>query len=80
MKIVHPYDDNNVIAGQSTIGYELHEQVSGLDAVVVPVSGGGMASGIALATKAVNPKCKVILVQPDGKMLDQCLKVTSESG
>ena len=45
-----------------------------LDAVVVPISGGGMASGIALATKAVNPACKIILVEPEGKMLSQCLK------
>ena len=45
-----------------------------LDAIVVPISGGGMASGIALATKAVNPACKIILVEPEGKMLGQCLK------
>ena len=64
-KIVHPYDDVNVIAGQSTIALELHEQVAGLDAIVVPVSGGGMSSGIALATKAMNPSCKVILTAPE---------------
>lgn len=74
-KIVHPYDDLNVIAGQSTIAYELHDQIADLDAIVVPVSGGGMASGIALATKAMNPECKVILVQPEGKMLEKCLQV-----
>ena len=62
---MHPYDDVNVIAGQGTIALELHEQVLGLDAVVVPVSGGGMSSGIALATKEVNPSCKVILTTPE---------------
>ena len=45
-----------------------------LDAIVVPISGGGMASGIALATAAVNPSCKIILVEPEGKMLGECLK------
>ena len=64
-QIVHPYDDVNVIAGQSTIALELHEQVAGLDAIVVPVSGGGMSSGIALATKAMNPACKIILTAPE---------------
>jgi len=72
-QIVHPYDDVNVIAGQSTIALELHEQVAGLDAIVVPVSGGGMSSGIALATKAMNPACKIILTAPQGKMLGECL-------
>ena len=64
-EIVHPYDDIRVIAGQSTIGLELHEQVIGLDAIVVPISGGGMSSGIALATKAINPSCNVILAAPE---------------
>ena len=45
-----------------------------LDAIVVPISGGGIASGIPLATKAVNPACKIILAEPEGKMLGQCLK------
>ena len=40
-------------------------QVAGLDAVVVPVSGGGMSAGIALATKAINPSCKIILTAPE---------------
>ena len=62
---MHPYDDVNVIAGQSTIALELHEQVAELDAIVVPVSGGGMSSGIALATKAMNPSCKIILTAPE---------------
>ena len=51
-----------------------------LDAIVVPISGGGMASGIALATKAVNPSCKIILVEPEGKMLGKCLKAGNTTG
>lgn len=75
-KVIHPYDNYDVIAGQATIGLELHEQVDeALDAVLVPVSGGGMTSGVALATKykAKNPNCKVIPVEPEGKCLEDSL-------
>lgn len=63
--LVHPYDDPAVIAGQATVALELHEQVPGLDQVVVPVSGGGLISGIALATVAVSPTTEVIGVEPE---------------
>jgi threonine dehydratase len=57
---VPPFDDPAVIAGQGTIGLELMEDLPELDAVVVPLSGGGLAGGIALAAKAINPSIRVI--------------------
>lgn len=60
---VHPFDDPRVIAGQGTIGLELVAQVPGLDAVLVPVGGGGLVSGVALAVKAQRPAVEVIGVQ-----------------
>ncbi len=63
---VHPYDDEKVIAGQGTIGLELLDQIPDLDAVVVPIGGGGLISGIAFAIKQLNPDCKVYGVQAAG--------------
>lgn len=63
---VHPFDDENVIAGQGTIGLELLDQVPDMDAVVVPVGGGGLISGVAFALKSLNPKIKVYGVQAAG--------------
>jgi threonine dehydratase len=60
---VHPFDDPQVIAGQGTIGMELLEQEPELDAVVVPVGGGGLVSGIAVALKERNPNIEVIGVE-----------------
>jgi len=60
---VHPFDDPRVIAGQGTLGLELLEQVADLDAVVVPVGGGGLVSGVGLAIKARRPSVRVIGVQ-----------------
>jgi threonine dehydratase len=59
---VHPFDDPHVIAGQGTIGLELLEQVRMLDTVVVPLSGGGLMSGIALALKREEPLMRVVAV------------------
>jgi threonine dehydratase len=61
--LVHPFEDEQVIAGQGTIGLELLEQVPELETVVIPVGGGGLASGISLALKAVRPETRVIGVQ-----------------
>jgi len=63
---IHPFDDEDVIAGQGTIGLEILEQVSNLDAVIVPVGGGGLISGIAFVVKKLNPNCKVYGVQASG--------------
>ena len=56
---IHPFDDEDVIAGQGTIALELAEQLPDLDAVIVPVGGGGLISGIAYTIKTINPKVKV---------------------
>ena len=62
---VHPFDDRRVIAGQGTIGLELAAQVPDLDAALVPVGGGGLAAGLALALKTRRPGAEVIGVQAD---------------
>ena len=63
---IHPFDDENVIAGQGTIGLELLEQLPDVDAVVVPIGGGGLISGIAFAIKSLSPNVKVYGVQAAG--------------
>jgi threonine dehydratase len=63
MEFVHPFDDADVIAGQSGVGVELADQVPDLRKVVVPVGGGGLASGIAIAVKSARPEIEVVGVQ-----------------
>jgi threonine dehydratase len=63
MTFIHPFDDPAVMAGQGTIGLELLEQVPGLEAVVVPIGGGGLIGGVACAIKESNPKIRVVGVQ-----------------
>ena len=63
--LVHAFEDPYVIAGQGTIGLELAEQVSDLETVVVPIGGGGLAAGIALAMKTLRPDVKIVGVQAD---------------
>ena len=63
---IHPFDDENVIAGQGTIGLEILDQLPDVDAVVVPVGGGGLISGIAFAIKTLRPEVKVYGVQAEG--------------
>jgi threonine dehydratase len=60
---VHPYEDESVIAGQGTIGLELAEQVPQAATVLVPVGGGGLAAGIALALRAVKPDVRIVGVE-----------------
>jgi threonine dehydratase len=62
---VHPYEDPYIIAGQGTIGLELHEKLPDLDSVVIPIGGGGLISGISTALKALNPKIRIIGVQSE---------------
>jgi threonine dehydratase len=61
---VHPYEDARVQAGQGTLALELLEQAGPLDAVLVPIGGGGLISGVATAVKALSPGTRVIGVQP----------------
>lgn len=62
---VPPYDDLRVIAGQGTVGLELVEQVPDVDVVLVPVSGGGLISGVSTALKALRPGVRVVGVEPE---------------
>ncbi|KAL4452087.1 hypothetical protein ABPG75_007749 [Micractinium tetrahymenae] len=64
---VPPYNHPAVIAGQGTIALEFLEQAPGLEAIIVPVSGGGMISGIAVAAKALKPGIKMIAAEPTGR-------------
>ena len=63
---VHPFDDENVIAGQGTIGLEIINDRDDIDAVIVPIGGGGLISGVACAIKSMNPRIKVYGVQASG--------------
>jgi threonine dehydratase len=64
--LVHPYDDLSVMAGQATVGVELLEQVPDLELLLVPVSGGGLLSGIAVAAHTLRPQLRVVGVEPEG--------------
>jgi threonine dehydratase len=76
LAFVHPYDDPEVIAGQGTIGMEILRQHPGtIDAIFVPVGGGGLISGIAAYVKKVNPKIRIVGVEPvDADAMAQSLK------
>lgn len=63
---VHPFDDENVIAGQGTIGLEILSDLEDIDAVIVPIGGGGLIAGIAFAIKSLRPSVKVYGVQAAG--------------
>lgn len=63
---VHPFDDENVIAGQGTIGLEIVNALDDLDAVIVPIGGGGLISGVAFAIKSIRPSIKIYGVQSAG--------------
>ena len=63
MNFCHPYDDPFVVAGQATLGLELIEDLSDLSLVIIPLGGGGLTGGVAMALKTFNPKIRVIGVQ-----------------
>jgi len=67
---VHPFEDPAIIAGQGTIGLELVDQVESLDTVLIPIGGGGLSSGIALALRAVKPSVRIVGVQAAGTLPD----------
>jgi threonine dehydratase len=65
LTLLHAFNDPTIIAGQGTIGLELYEQNPHLDAIIVPVGGGGLIAGIALVLKVLNPHIRIIGVQAD---------------
>src|SRR4029079_1756087 len=65
MKLVPPYDSGDVITGQGTIAVELSQQLANATAVFVPVGGGGLISGIAMALKQLKPSISIIGVEPE---------------
>ncbi|KAL7165341.1 hypothetical protein ACSBR2_041103 [Camellia fascicularis] len=64
--LVHPYNDGRIISGQGTISLELLEQAPQIDTIIVPISGGGLISGVALAAKSINPAIRVLAAEPKG--------------
>ena len=77
LTFIHPFDDPAIIAGQGTVGLELVDQVPDLDAVLVPVGGGGLISGIAVAIKALRPAVRIIGVEAEGI---PCMKAALAAG
>ncbi len=66
LHFLHPFDDDDVIAGHASLGLEILEDVPDVDLVVVPVGGGGLISGVALGIKATRPAVRIVGVQPEG--------------
>ena len=65
MKYINGFDDFNIIAGAGSVGLEILEDAKDIDAIVVPVGGGGLIAGIALAVKTINPNVQIIGVEPE---------------
>lgn len=63
---IHPFDGRGTVLGTATVGWELCQQVADLDAVIVPVGGGGLSAGVATAVKLIQPACQVYGVEPTG--------------
>ena len=74
---VHPFNDREVLLGQGTTALEIINEFKDVDAILVPIGGGGFASGVALATKMVSPNVQVIGVEPENAA---CMKAALESG
>ncbi|KAM3388900.1 hypothetical protein ACQJBY_011190 [Aegilops geniculata] len=64
--LIHPFNDKYTISGQGTVCLELLEQVPEIDTIIVPISGGGLISGVALAAKAINPSIRILAAEPKG--------------
>ncbi len=71
LTFIHPFDDDAVIAGQGTLGLEMLQQHPEIEAVVVPIGGGGLIGGIACAIKETNPKVQMVGVQTSPASLDE---------
>jgi len=63
--LIHPYDDNQIIAGAGTAAYELIKEKGNFDYIFCPVGGGGLLSGTSIASKGLSPKTKIIAVEPE---------------
>lgn len=75
---IHPFDDEQLIAGQGTLGLEVAKDWPELDAIVVPIGGGGLIAGVSMAIKSHNPKCRVIGVESsDGPAMQASVKAGS---
>ena len=74
---VHPFNDLEVLLGQGTTALEIINELKDVDAILVPIGGGGFASGVALATKVVSPHVKVIGVEPENAA---CMKAALDAG
>lgn len=75
--LLHPFDDEAVIAGHGTLGLELVEDLPDVDVVIVPVGGGGLISGVAAAVKALRPETRVVGVEPEGAA---CVRAALDAG
>ena len=74
---VHPFDDEGVATGQGTIAWEIYKEQPLTDVILVPVGGGGLATGVSTLTKLLHPDARVIAVEPEGAA---CLKASVEAG
>ena len=63
---LHPFDDPDLIAGHGTVGLEIYEDVPDVEVVVVGIGGGGLMAGVAIALKSLNPRIRIIGVEPEG--------------
>jgi threonine dehydratase len=75
--LVHPFDDETVVAGHASLGLEIVEQAPDVDVVVVPVGGGGLISGVALGVKHARPHARIVAVEPERSA---ALKLALEAG
>jgi len=74
---IHPFDDEDIAAGQGTIAMEIIKELPTVDYILVPIGGGGLATGVSTLAKMLNPKIKVIGVEPAGA---SCMKASLEAG
>jgi len=77
LTFVHPFNDETVATGQGTIAMEIFKELPTVDIILVPIGGGGLAAGVSTLTKLLNPKIKVIGVEPAGA---SCMKASLEKG